>query len=77
MVIQGVHPLCNSATNNFVDSVIMKEIDNYSENQKVIIHISTFNCAGKQPANYKELLPIFKPLIEGCYPYFCDITNSL
>lgn len=32
LVIQGAHPLCNSATNSFVDSVIMKEIDQYSLN---------------------------------------------
>jgi spermidine/putrescine-binding protein len=32
LVIQGAHPLCNSATNSFVDSVIMKEIEQYSLN---------------------------------------------
>ncbi|MFS8159301.1 MAG: hypothetical protein ACMG6E_03645 [Candidatus Roizmanbacteria bacterium] len=47
----------------------MKEIETYSENQKVLIHISTLNCAGKQPSNFKELIPIFKPIIQDSYPY--------
>jgi hypothetical protein len=71
LVIQGVHPLCNSATNNFVDSMIVKEIDQYSENQKINIHLTTLNCAGKQPKDYKELLPIFRPSLQdqdGVYP---------
>ena len=53
---------------NFVESVVVKEIDTFSENQKIILHITTLNCAGKAPTSYEELIPIFKPQIDGVTP---------
>mmetsp|Transcript_3819 Transcript_3819/g.2847 ORF Transcript_3819/g.2847 Transcript_3819/m.2847 type:complete len:82 (-) Transcript_3819:1377-1622(-) len=52
MVLQGQHPLCNSITNNYMESVILREIDSFAESQRIIIHVSTLNCCGKQPTSF-------------------------
>ena len=52
LVIQGVHPLCNSIPTNFVESVVLKQLDLFSDHQKVLIHITSLNCAGKQPDHF-------------------------
>jgi hypothetical protein len=40
---------------------MVKELDQFSEERKVILHITTLNCAGKTPISYREIVPIFKP----------------
>ena len=37
---------------NFVESVVIKQMDLYSDHQKVVVHVTTLNCAGKQPTHY-------------------------
>ncbi|CDW85515.1 endonuclease exonuclease phosphatase family protein [Stylonychia lemnae] len=76
LVLQGQHELCNSIPTNFVESVVIKEIDQFSENQKIILHITTLNCAGKSPEKYQELIPIFKPQFDGVTPIFQGKNKS-
>lgn len=68
LMLTGLHPMCSQLPSKFVQSVLAKEIDNLTENQQVILHITTLNCAAKQPDSYKELVPIFKRQIEGVDP---------
>ena len=60
LILSAQHPLCYSLPTNFVQSVVVKEIESFSENSNVLVHITTLNCAGRQPDTYKELVPIFK-----------------
>jgi len=68
LVLQGQHELCNSMPSNFVESVVVKEIDAFSQNQRIVIHVTTLNCAGRSPASYEELIALFKPQVEGVMP---------
>ncbi|CDW90862.1 domain and endonuclease exonuclease phosphatase family protein [Stylonychia lemnae] len=68
LIFQGSHELCNTIPSTFIESTIIKEIKSYTEEQKVVLHITTINCAGRLPSSYKELIPIFKPQIDGVFP---------
>ena len=49
-------------------SYIIQEVYKFSENQKIFLHITTLNCAGRQPESYKELVPMFSSLVDDVHP---------
>ena len=57
LIMSGQHPLCTQMPSKLVESVVVKEL---KDNQRVNIHITTLNCAGRKPEGWGELVAIFK-----------------